>query len=151
MKKEDELRKFRDLNLATLDYLHELSDLNFDIPETDSTYYEHMKVLVQDCFESGSLTKLKNWFDDLSETPREVLDLSFNDYIQEKTGYEVNIHKKFEMRISEILQRNRIKSNQEYRDVETKVNYLSELENGDEVLINELNELLLSYYRRKIR
>ncbi|HBF20398.1 MAG: hypothetical protein CMI36_12320 [Owenweeksia sp.] len=146
--KQTELEKYRDLNLATLDYLSETlkiatSDFN------SSQHYQKLKIEVNESFTKGRLSKLKQWFRDLTDMPRETEDLKFSDFIKERTGHEVNLHERFEKRISKILDQGKIKTENDYRDVMTKVDYLSQRESADQTLIDQMNSLLIGFERKK--
>ena len=129
--KQTELEKYRDLNLATLDYL----SVTIKIATNDfnsSDHYQKLKIEVNESFKKGRLSKLKQWFRDLTEIPQETEDLKFSDFIKVRTGHEVNLHERFEKRISKILDQGKIKTENDYRDVLTKVDYLSHKESADQ-------------------
>lgn len=143
-----ELEKYRDLNLATLDYLSE----NMKITTNDfdsSQHYQKLKIEVNESFTKGRLSKLKQWFRDLTEMPRETEDLKFSDFIKERTGLEVNLYERFEKRISKILDQGKIKTANDYRDVMTKVDYLTQRESADQSLIDQMNSLLIDFEKKK--
>lgn len=146
--KHTELEKYRDLNLATLDYLSE----NMKITTNDfdsSQHYQKLKIEVNESFTKGCLSKLKHWFRDLTEMPRETDDLKFSDFIKERTGHDVNLHERFEKRISKILDQGKIKTANDYRDVMTKVDYLTQRESADQTLIDQMNPLLIDFEKKK--
>lgn len=60
----------------------------------------------------------------MTEEPRETGDLSFGRYIKEKTGYDIDIFGSFQKRIDKIIDRKRIKTENEYRDVLAMVDNL---------------------------
>ena len=146
--KHTELEKYRDLNLATLDYLSETMKIttnDFD----SSQHYQKLKFEVNESFTKDRLSKLKQWFRDLTEMPRETEDLKFSDFIKERTGHEVNLHERFEKRISKILDQGKIKTANDYRDVMTKVDYLTQRESADQTLIDQMNSLLIDFEKKK--
>ena len=141
-----ELVKYRDLTLATLDYFLESGIMKIKTIDFDSDqHYKELKVQVKEYFQKGKLSKLKQWFKDLSETPYENEDFNFIDFINTRTGYEINLSSKFENRISDIIKRNKIKTENEYRDVMIKVNYLCLSDTPEEKLLEHLNSLLLEF------
>tara|TARA_R110001592_G_scaffold237306_14_gene496530 strand:+ start:86134 stop:86598 length:465 start_codon:yes stop_codon:yes gene_type:complete len=141
-----ELVKYRDLTLATLDYFLESGIMKIKTIDFDSDqHYKELKVQVKEYFQKGKLSKLKQWFKDLSETPYENEDFNFIDFINTRTGYEINLSSKFEKRISDIIKRNKIKTENEYRDVMIKVNYLCLSDTPEEKLLEHLNSLLLEF------
>ena len=142
--KHQELKKYHDLNLATLDYL--TTTIKIKTNEFDSVqYYKSLKTLVIESFEKGRLTKLKQYFRDLTEMFRETADFEFTNFIMETTGYEINLHEKFEKRILKILERQKIITTKEYRDVLVKVDYLCQSKTQDLNQINELNAMLIKF------
>jgi hypothetical protein len=144
--KQTDLEKYRDLNLATLDYLSE----TFKSETNDaSRHLQELKIKVNESFTKGHLTRLKQWFRDLTEMPRETQDLKFNDFIKERTGHEVNLHERFEKRISKILDQGKIKTANDYRDVITKVDYLTQMKSADQTLIDQMNSLLIDFEKKK--
>ena len=145
-----ELVKYRDLTLATLDYFLESGIMKIKTIDFDSDqHYKELKVQVKEYFQKGKLSKLKQWFKDLSETPYENEDFNFIDFINTRTGYEINLSSKFEKRISDIIKRNKIKTENEYRDVMIKVNYLCLSDTPEEKLLEHLNSLLLEFEKIK--
>ncbi|SHO64796.1 hypothetical protein [Algoriphagus zhangzhouensis] len=148
LNKHTELEKYRDLNLSTLDYLSETIQIATN-DFNSSQHFQKLKIEVNESFTKGRLSKLKQWFRNLTEVLRETEDLKFNDFIKERTGHEVNLHERFEKRISKILGQGRIKSENDYRDVVTKVDYLSQKESADQTLIDQLNFLLISFEKKK--
>ena len=146
--KHTELEKYRDLNLATLDYLSE----SIKITTNDfysSQYYQKLKVEVNESFTKGRLSKLKQWFRYLTEMPLETEDLKFSDFINRRTGNEINLDERFEKRISKILDQGEIKTAIDYHDVITKVDYLTQRESVDQTLIDQMNSLLIDFEKKK--
>jgi len=143
-----ELEKYRDLNLATLDYLSETMTIATD-NFNSSQHYQKLKIEVNESFTKGRLSKLKQWFRDLTEMPRETEDLKFSDFIRERTGHNVNLNERFEKRISKILDQGKIKTVNDYRDVMTKVDYLTQKESTDQTLIDQMNSLLIDFENKK--
>lgn len=147
--KHTELEKYRDLNLATLEYLSKTMKIETNDFNT-SLYYQKLKIEVNECFTKGRLSKLKQWFRDLTEMPQETKDLEFSNFIKERTGHQVNLHERFENRISMILDQGRIKTENDYQDVLTKVDYLNQRESSYQTLIDQLNSLLIDFEKKKI-
>ena len=147
--KHTELEKYRDLNLATLEYLSKTMKIETNDFNT-SLYHQKLKIEVNECFTKGRLSKLKQWFRDLTEMPQETKDLEFSDFIEERTGHRVNLHERFENRISMILDQGRIKTENDYQDVLTKVDYLNQKESSNQTLIDQLNSLLIDFEKKKI-
>ena len=92
--KKIELEKFRALVIATLDYY--IVNLRFKAEEYDSVVnYENLKLQTEEHFQKGRLSKLKQWFHDLTEMQVETLDFKFTKYLQDKTKYDINIFKTY--------------------------------------------------------
>ncbi len=148
--KQSELIKYLEITLATLDYSILSKEMHIETADFSSKkYFENFKKHVKKAYEQGKLTTLKQWFRDLTEVYRETEDLKFNDFIQDKTGYEINIHERFDKRISKIIARQKIKTANEYRDILSKLDYLTQVENPNEELIEKLNILLIEFKKRK--
>lgn len=143
--KQLELKRHRDILLATLDYFIDRS-ANIKYDEFDPV--EHFKLLKQQTeeqFQKGRLTRLKQWLRDMTEEPRETGDLSFGRYIKEKTGYDIDIFGNFQKRIDKIIERKKIKTENEYRDVLAMVDNLCQQTPVDEHKIDILNNLLIDF------
>ena len=146
--KHKELQKYRDLNLATLDYLI-LKMEQFPTKGTSHLIesFKGLQTEVHVHFEKGRLTRLKQWFKDFTESPREMEDFEFDKYIKEKTGHDIDIHRRFKKRIDNILKRKTIRSENEFRDVESQVGKLCQTEPVDKEMIETLNGLLSEFHQ----
>jgi hypothetical protein len=143
--KKLELKKYRDILLATLDYLIERSK-GANYGEFDpTTHFLKLKEETEESYEKGRLTKLKQWFWDMTEEQRETGDLSFGRYIKERTGYHIDIFGAFQKRIDKIIERKRIKTENEYRDVMSMVDNLCHQTPVDKGKIDLLNSLLIDF------
>lgn len=148
--KQSELEKYEKLNLATLDYYISSKERKIKTKDFDSDqHYKALKEHVKTAFKQGKLTMLKQWFNDLTEELRETEDFYFNDFIKETTGIDINIHERFDKRISKIISRQKIKTSNEYRDILTKVDYLTQLKSPDQDLLSQLNSLLIDFEKAK--
>ncbi|HMK17806.1 MAG TPA: hypothetical protein VK492_06405 [Chitinophagaceae bacterium] len=81
----------------------------------------------------------------MTEEPRETGDLSFGNYVKEKTGYEIDIFGGFTKRIDKIIERKRIKTENEYRDVLSIIDNLCQQSPVDQDKIDVLNNLLIDF------
>jgi hypothetical protein len=99
--KQQELVKYRNLVLATLDYSIDNKEMQIKTVEFDSIeHYKRLKIQTAEHFQKGRLTKLKQWFRDLTEMQVETCDLEFNKYLQDKTKYDIDIFKSYFQRIA---------------------------------------------------
>jgi hypothetical protein len=143
--KQLELKRHRDILLATFDYFIDRS-ANIKYDEFDPV--DHFKLLKQQTeehFQKGRLTRLKQWLRDMTEEPRETGDLNFGRYIKEKTGYDIDIFDNFQKRIDKIIERKKIKTENEYRDVLAMVDNLCQQTPVNEQKIDVLNNLLIDF------
>lgn len=81
----------------------------------------------------------------MTEEPRETGDLNFERYIKEKTGYDIDIFANFQKRIEKIIERKKIKTENEYRDVLAMVDNLCQQTPVDQEKIDVLNNLLIDF------
>ena len=148
--KQAELRKYRDLVLATIDYYLDNEVMQVKTADFDSEeYYKHLKEQSQEHFRKGRLTKLKQWFRDLTEMQVESGDLEFNKYLQNKTGYEIDILKSYFQRAEKIIAGGKITSDNQFYDITMLVDKLCQAEPVDTEKIEMLNKLLSDYERRR--
>jgi hypothetical protein len=150
--KEAELTQYRDLVIATLDYYLDNSQLWPGIPGSDgSAYFEKLKTQTEVHFQNGRLTMLKQWFRDLTEMPIETRDLKFNKYLQDKTGYEIDIFKAFFQRIDKVIDKGKISTDNQFYDIRIMADHLCQNDPVDEEKVVLLNRLLQEYEQRKSR
>ncbi len=141
-----ELKKYHDLVIATLDYYIDNSIMLTKTDDFDS--HEHFKACKIDAnkdFKTGNLTNLKQWFKDLSEIFIETKNLKFNNYLQQKTGYDIDILRSYFKRIDKIINKGEISTENQFYEISSFVNKLSQIEPADKEKIELLNKLLSSY------
>jgi hypothetical protein len=143
--KQSELKRYKDILLATLDYHIERSKgTNFS--EFDPVaHFQQLKEQTEENFQKGRLSRLKQWLRDMTEEQRETGDLSFGRYIKKKTGYDIDIFGRYQKRIDNIIERKRIKTENEYRDVMAMVDNLCHQTPVDKSKIDLLNNLLIDF------
>jgi uncharacterized protein YcbK (DUF882 family) len=150
--KQAELTKYRDLVLATLDYYLDNNIMQIKTADFDSTeHYKGLQIQTEEHYQNGRLTKLKQWFRDLSEMQVETGDVKFNKYLQEKTKYGIDIFKSYFQRVDKIIEKGRITTNNQFYDVNIMVDQLCQTEAVDHNKIEILNRLLNEYEQRKSR
>jgi len=146
--KTAELKKYRDLVMATLDYgvgdKAEIKIADFDLSE----HFRNLKTQAEEHFVKGRLTRLKQWFRDLAEMYVETKDLRFNKYLQDKTGYDIDIFKTYFERVEKVVAEGRITTDNQFYDIQLMVDQLCQTDPVDDKNIAVLNKLL-SYYEQK--
>lgn len=148
--KNEQLAKYRDLVTATLDYYIENSFGGVKTAGFDPiAHFESLKRQTIEHFQKGRLSKLKQWFHDLTEAQREMLDLKFITYIKLKTGDDINIFQSFHTRADKILIKGKITTDNQFNDVRSLVDHLSQVIPNDIDKLERLNSLLADYEKRK--
>ncbi len=150
--KTAELIKYRDLLLATLDWYLDNKELKLKTPDFYSDeHYQSLKTQTEESFKKGKLTILKNWFRDMTEMQVESGDLKFNKYLQDKTGYDIDIFKSYFQRIDKILAKGKITTDHQFYDINDLVGQLCQTEPVDKAKIDALNKLLADYEIRNTK
>lgn len=149
--KQAELDKYIVLVLATLDYYLDPSNPQSISKIGLTDYYKGLKIQADEQYKKGRLTKLKQWFRDLTEMFIETNDLKFNDYLRKKTNYDEDIFKSFNNRLDKIIEKGKISNDNQFYDIRNAVDQLCQLEPSDLNTINILNKLLLDYEERKAK
>ena len=150
--KATELRKYRDLVLATIDYYLESIAFKIKTADFDSDeHYKSLKIQVDEHFEKGRLTKLKQWFRNLTEMHIETGNIRFNKYLQDKTQYDIDIFQSYFQRIDKVIEKGKITSDNQFYDINIMIDQLCQIEPVDEEKIEILNKLVGEYKQRKSR
>ena len=145
-----ELKKYHDLVIATLDYYLDHSIMHIKTDDFDSQeHFKACKSVATKDFNKGNLTNLKQWFRDLTEMFIETKDLKFNTYLQQKTGYDIDILKSYFKRIDKITTKGKITTDNQFYEISSFVNKLSQTEPVDKEKIELLNKLLLNYEHKE--
>jgi hypothetical protein len=130
--KQIELQKYRDLVLGTLDYHLENKVMQIKTADFDSDeHYKGLKVQTEEQYKKGRLTRLKQWFRDLTEMPIETGDLKFNKYLQDKTKYDIDIFKSYFQRVDKVIEKGKITTDNQFYDINTMVDQLCQTEPVD--------------------
>ena len=148
--KQEELKKYRELVLATIDYnldktVRQMNNVNFDATE----HYTGLKLQTEEHFQKGRLTKLKQWFRDLTEMHVETRDLSFNSYLQDKTKYHSDIFKAFFQRVDKVIEKGEITTDLQFHDINIMLDQLTQEKTVDNQKIERLARLLSQYEQQK--
>jgi hypothetical protein len=152
VEKQIELQKYRDLVLATLDYYLENKVMQIKTADFDSDeHYKGLKIQTEEQYKKGRLTRLKQWFRDLTEMQIETGDLKFNKYLQDKTKYDIDIFKSYFQRVDKVIEKGKIMTDNQFYDINIMVDQLCQTEPVDSEKIEILNRLLSEYEQRKTR
>lgn len=81
----------------------------------------------------------------------ETGDLKFNNYLQDKTKYEVDIFKSYFQRVDKVIEKGKITTDNQFYDINIMIDQLCQTENVDNERIEILNRLLSEYEQRKSR
>lgn len=150
--KQVELQKYRDLVLATLDYYIDNKGTQIKTVDFDSTeHYKGLKIQTEEHFQKGRLTRLKQWFRDLTEMQVETGDLKFNKYLQDKTKYEIDIFKSYFQRVDKVIEKGKITTDNQFYDINIMIDQICQTEPVDNKKIEILNNLIADYEQRKSR
>jgi len=150
--KQAELKKYRELVLATLDYYLDNKELHFKTADFDSIdHYIGLKTQTEEHFQKGRLSRLKQCFRDLTEMQVETGDLKFNKYLQDKTKYEIDIFRSYFERVDKVIAKGKITTDNQFYDINIMVDQLCQTAAVDKEKIEILNRLLSDYEHRKSR
>ena len=150
--KQEELVKYRDLVVATLDYYIDNKEMQIKTADFDSTeHYKGLKTQTAEHYQKGRLTRLKQWFRDLTEMHVDTGDLKFSKYLQDKTKYNIDIFKSCFQRVDKIIEKGNITTDNQFYDINIMVDQLCQTEPIDNNKIEILNRLLSEYEQRKSR
>jgi len=150
--KGTELIKYRDLVTATLDYLIENNEFRIKTEDFDSdSHYKKIKEQTTEHFQKGRLSKLKKWFRDLTEIQLETRDLKFNTYLRAKTGQDINILQDFYDRVDILIAKGKITNDNQFYDLNSLVDQLSNAVPVDNERLQMLNKLLADYEQRRTK
>lgn len=148
--KQADLVKYRELVLATLDYYLENKIMQIKTADFDSdTYYHGLKEQVEEHFQKGRLSRLKQWFLDLTEMQVESGNLKFNQYLINSTRYKIDIFQSYFKRIDKVIEKGKITTDRQFYDINMMLDQLSQIEPVNHKKIEALNKLLIEYEHRK--
>lgn len=145
-----ELKNYYDLILATLDYMIDFPSMKIKTDTFNSTeYFLSLKLQAKEHYLKGQLTLLKKLFKGLTEDAKD--DKQFVKYLFDKTGFKIDLKGQFEKSIAKIIKRQKILTEDEYREVMEKVEELIQCESPDQNKVNILNTLIVNYEKNYIK
>jgi hypothetical protein len=150
--RKSELQRHRVILLATIDYIIEKiasENLTSDDFEVIAGYYRRQKQQVEKHFELGRLYNLQQQLNKLTEFPTRGCDLTFNEYIKKKTGYNIDIFDNLRIRVKEIIMQNQIKNKKQFNDIVIILNVYKQ-QSVDQEKLDILKNLLSNYFDKKI-
>ena len=117
--KQASSEKYKNLTLATLDYLieHHTGEIVLDGIDPIRQSFELQKVQAEKYASQGKLTNLRKQFDRLIPMLQSRTDLNFTRYIKERTGYDVDIYAELREVAAGILSRGLIQNDSESQSV----------------------------------
>lgn len=145
--KQSELNRHRDILFATIDYLlqqaasENLLKDQFDIV---AGYYKQQKLQIEKYFQKQRLDRLQKRLHHFTMLPMRRVDLTFNDYIMGKTGYEIDIFESLQIRVEEIILQNQITNKKQLNDVATMLDYYNQ-KSVDAQKVDMLKSLVINY------
>jgi hypothetical protein len=147
-----ELKRHRDIILATINYSSEKAGRRMKIDGRNPWESRYQKLMQQTekYFQSNKLEKLKQTLAKVLEEPRNMVDLYFDNYIKEKTGYEIKIFQNIRESADKIFEQKRIKNWKELRDASCMIHLLRQ-ESPDENKMAVLNNLCFDFVKRSSR
>lgn len=150
--KQAELLKYRDLVLVAIDYYLDNKEMQINTVDFDfAQHFKGLKKQTEEHFQKGRLSRLKQWFRELTEMPIETKDLKFHEYLKSKTKYDIDIFQSYFQRIDRIIEKGKITSDNQFYDVNIMVDQLCQTKPIDNKKIGILNKLLSDYERRKTK
>jgi hypothetical protein len=145
---QKELKRHRDIILATIDYSSKRSDATMKIDGQNpwESNYNKLKQQTEKYFQKGKLERLQKMLAKVLEEPQGRVDLSFDNYIEEKTGYAISIFQNIKARADKIIEQNKIKNEKELHDIGCLIHILRQ-ESGDANKIDSLHNLCRDFIK----
>lgn len=145
--KQSELKRHRELLLATIDYLISKHGDSFVLDNQSHIreYYQQQKAQVDKYYEQRRLDKLEQKLASLTKSIENSIDLTFSTYIKKRTGYDIDIFDKLKKQVDQILDKNKIENSKEENDIGTMLHYLIDTSSSTEK-VEKLKALLIDYH-----
>lgn len=156
--KDNELDKYRDIIIAGIDYMikcyssapietHDGKLVNF--AEELGSYFSNLKNHVVLLHQKNRLTSLKKIFRDISEPAIASNDMNYQTFIEEETGHKIGLVDKLLSKIDTIIKTGQIKTDTQYRDIATLIDFLESYNPPDKKRIEKLLALQFAYMTKK--
>ena len=149
---QEDLKRLRDIILATIDYSLQWHPniMKIDGVAIRESHYQKIKQNTEKYFKLHDQAKLQRILSKLLKEPAALADLNFQNYIQEKTGNEINIFQDFEIYVDKIIKQNKIRNDKEFH-IATSILVKLKQQATDENKINLLNSLCREYSMRRTK
>lgn len=156
--KNSELDKYRDIIIAGIDYkikcyssvpieTHDGKIVNF--AEELGSYFLHLKNHILVLHQKNRLASLKKVFREISEPAVATYDIKYQVFIEEATGHKIDLFDKLFSKIDKIIKTGLIKTDTQYRDTATMIDFLESFNPPDKKRIEKLIELQFAYMAKK--
>ena len=144
--KDLELKQYRDIVLATLDYLSERLGGSFVYDEFDpvSDYYQKQKLQTDKYYQQRRLDKLQQKFISLTKGLQSRADINFPAYIKKKADYDIDLFKDLRIRVNTIVEQKEIRNEEELKDISTMLEVYKQT-SKDAVIMEKLKNLVVDY------
>jgi hypothetical protein len=148
--KQTELEKYRAILLATIDYLISKHAGSFVVDNEDfiGDSYQQQKLQTEKYFNQRRLDRLKQQFLRLTKGLQNQPDLTFGNYIKEKTGYDMDIFEDVRKRVDAIVEQNKINNEKELSDVNSMLHFYKQSQGNDQMM-HKLKALFMDYANQK--
>jgi len=147
-KRTFELQRHRSILFATIDYIIE-KVASENLPKVDfeniADYYRKQKQQIDNDFEIRGLYLLKKRLNKLTDFPIRRVDLTFSDYIELKTGYQIDIFESLKDCVEKIIHENKIQDKKQLNDLMIIIN-LYEQQSIHQNKVDILKNLLIQYF-----
>lgn len=149
--KQTELQRHREILFATIDYLISIHGASFVLDDEDyiSEHYERQKTQIDKYYKQRRLDRLQQKLASLTKGMQNRADLAFAQYINEKTGYDIDIFEDLRKRYAVVIKQNEIRNQTELNEVGSMLHFFQETSpEGDET--KKLQELVSNYSQHQV-
>jgi hypothetical protein len=148
--KQVQLEKYLAITLAAIDFNseREIGSMVYDGHDPMIGIYEWQRNQVRSFFAQRRLDHLERKFHSYTRWMSSNGDVTFNDYVKERTGYTIDINALLREDVEPILDRGIIDNEAEHHKVSSLLHVLAKSET-DKELFHKLGLLLLEYAKTK--
>lgn len=149
--KQTELQRHREILFATIDYRISIHGASFVLDNEDyiSEHYERQKTQIDKYYKDRRLDRLQQKLASLTTGMRNRADLAFAQYINEKTGYDIDIFEDLRKRYAVVIEQNEIRNQTELNEVGSMLHYFQETSpEGEEA--KKLRKLISNYSQHQV-
>jgi hypothetical protein len=94
----------------------------------------------------GKLKKLKSIYNGLEKESAD--NIMLEEYVFKKTGIRLGMLERYNQKLNKIIERGKLKNENEYHMIMDQINILCQLEVPDEKMINDLNKLIIDFEKQ---